>query len=108
LTSESKEQVAAVNASAAQTSSRCCLFFPFSFAEQTAFVDRESERATIGAAIDRAQTGIESVVMLAADPGWVRPGLEMKMMEYASRAGFRCVAGTVMKEMIRFFSVRES
>ena len=58
---------------------------PFSFAERTAFVDRESERSTIRAAIDRALSGHGSVVMLAGGPGVGKTRLAMEMAEYASR-----------------------
>jgi predicted ATPase len=66
---------------------------PFSFAEQTAFVGRESERNTIRAAIDRALTGNGSVVMVAGGPGVGKTRLAMAMTEYASRAGFRYLVG---------------
>ena len=66
---------------------------PFSFAERTAFVGRESERSTIRAAIDRALTGHGSVVMLAGGPGVGKTRLAMEMAEYASRVGFRYLVG---------------
>jgi hypothetical protein len=66
---------------------------PFSFAERTAFVGRESERSTIRAAIDRALSGHGSVVMLAGGPGVGKTRLAMDMAEYASRVGFRCLVG---------------
>ena len=66
---------------------------PFSFAERTAFVDRESERSTIRAAIDSALAGRGSVVMLAGGPGVGKTRLAMEMAEYASRVGFRCSVG---------------
>jgi AAA ATPase domain len=58
---------------------------PFSIAGRTAFVDRESERSTIRAAIDRALTGRGSVVMLAGGPGVGKTRLAMEMAEYAAR-----------------------
>jgi hypothetical protein len=66
---------------------------PFSFAERTAFVGRESELSTIRAAIDRALTGHGSVVMVAGGPGVGKTRLAMEMAEYASRAGFRYLVG---------------
>jgi hypothetical protein len=67
--------------------------FPFSFAERTAFVDRESERGTIRAAIYSALAGRGSVVMLAGGPGVGKTRLAMEMAEYASGIGFRCSVG---------------
>jgi hypothetical protein len=66
---------------------------PFSFAERTAFVGRESEQSTFRAAIDRALTGHGSVVMLAGGPGVGKSRLAMEMAEYASRVGFRYLVG---------------
>jgi tetratricopeptide (TPR) repeat protein len=66
---------------------------PFSVVERTAFVGRESERAAIHAAIDRALTGHGSVVVLAGGPGVGKTRLAMEMAEYASRVGFRCLVG---------------
>src|SRR5208283_6200033 len=66
---------------------------PFSFAERTAFVGRESERKTIHAALDRALSGHGSVVMLEGGPGVGKTRLAMEMAEYASRIGFRCSVG---------------
>jgi uncharacterized membrane protein len=66
---------------------------PFSFAERTAFMGRESERSTIRAAIDRAQRGHGSVVMLSGCPGVGKSRLAMEMAEYASRLGFRYLVG---------------
>jgi AAA ATPase-like protein len=76
-----------------QTSPAVLEVSPFSFAERTAFVDRESERSTIRTAIDRALTGHGSVVMLAGGPGVGKTRLAMEMAEYASRVGFRCAVG---------------
>jgi hypothetical protein len=66
---------------------------PFSFAERTAFVDRESERGTIRAVIDSALAGRGSVVMLAGGPGVGKTRLAREMAEYASSVGFRCSVG---------------
>ena len=66
---------------------------PFSLAERTAFVGRESEGSTIRAVIDRARTGHGSVVMLWDGPGVGKTRLAMEMAEYASRVGFRCSVG---------------
>jgi tetratricopeptide (TPR) repeat protein len=66
---------------------------PFSFAERTAFVGRESERGTIRAAIDRARAGHGSVVMLAGGAGVGKTRLAMEMAEYASSVGFRRLVG---------------
>jgi hypothetical protein len=76
-----------------QTSPAVLEISPFSFAGQTGFVGRESERSTIGIAIDRALTGHGSVVMLGGGPGVGKTRLAMEMAEYASRVGFRCLVG---------------
>jgi len=75
---------------------------PFSFAERTVFVGRESERSTIRAAIDRALSGHGSVVMLAGGPGVGKTRLAMEMAEYASRVGFRCLVGHCYERDERF------
>ena len=67
---------------------------PFSFAERTTFVGRETECGTIRAAIDRAlKTGRGSVVMLGGGPGVGKTRLAMEMAEDASRVGFKCSVG---------------
>jgi hypothetical protein len=66
---------------------------PFSLAERTAFVGRESERGAIRAAIDRALSGRGSLVMLGGGPGVGKTRLAKEMAEYASRVGFRCLVG---------------
>ena len=66
---------------------------PFSLAERTAFVGRESERSSIRAVIDRARTGHGSIVMLWDGPGVGKTRLAMEMAEYASRIGFRSCVG---------------
>src|SRR5580704_12802090 len=66
---------------------------PFSLAERSAFVGRETEGSTIRAVIDRARTGHGSVVMLWDGPGVGKSRLAMEMAEYASRIGFRCSVG---------------
>ncbi len=66
---------------------------PFSLAERTAFVGRESERGVIRAAIDRALEGHGSLIMLGGGPGVGKSRLAMEMGEYASRVGFRCLVG---------------
>ncbi len=66
---------------------------PFSLAERTAFVGRESEGSAIRAVIDRARAGHGSVVMLWDGPGVGKTRLAMEMAEYASRSGFRCSVG---------------
>src|ERR1700730_11288999 len=76
-----------------QTSPAVLEASPFSSAERTAFVGRESERSTIRAAIDRALTGHGSVVMLAGGPGVGKSRFAMEMAEYASRVGFRYLVG---------------
>jgi MoxR-like ATPase len=58
---------------------------PFSLAERTAFIGRESEGDTIRAVIDRALTGHGSIVMLWDGPGVGKSRLAMEMAEYASR-----------------------
>jgi tetratricopeptide (TPR) repeat protein len=66
---------------------------PFSLAERTAFVGRETERSVIRAAIDHALSGRGSLVMLGGGPGAGKTRLAMQMAEYASRVGFRCLVG---------------
>jgi tetratricopeptide (TPR) repeat protein len=66
---------------------------PFSIAERTAFVGRESEGNAIRATIDRARAGHGSIVMLWDGPGVGKSRLAMEMAEYASRTGFRCSVG---------------
>jgi predicted ATPase len=75
---------------------------PFSFAERTAFVGRESERSTIRAAIERALSGHGSVVMLAGGPGVGKTRVAMEMAGYASRVGFRCLVGHCYERDERF------
>jgi hypothetical protein len=89
----SSSEPAPARADHPQTSPAVLQVSPFSFAEQTAFVGRESERSTIRAAIDRALSGNGSVVMLAGGPGVGKTRLAMEMAEYASRAGFRYLVG---------------
>ncbi len=66
---------------------------PFSLAERTAFVGRETEGSAIRAVIDHALTGGGSVVMLWDGPGVGKSRLAMEMAGYASRVGFRCSVG---------------
>ena len=82
-----------LQASAAQTSPAVLEVSPFSFAERTAFVGRETERGAIRALIDRALKGQGSLVMLGGGPGVGKSRLAMEMAEYASSVGFRCAVG---------------
>src|SRR6202030_2642986 len=66
---------------------------PFSLAERTAFVGRETERSAIRAVIDRALGGLGSLVMLGGGPGVGKTRLAMEMAEYASRVGFHSSVG---------------
>jgi predicted ATPase len=66
---------------------------PFSLAERTPFVGRESEGRAIRRVIDRALTGQGSIVMLWDGPGVGKSRLAVEMAEYASRIGFRCSVG---------------
>ena len=66
---------------------------PFSLAERTPFVGRESEGSAIRAVIDSARSGHGSIVMLWDGPGVGKSRLAMEMAEYASRLGFRCSVG---------------
>ena len=66
---------------------------PFSLAERTAFVGRETEQRTIRAALDRALSGHGSLIMLAGGPGVGKTRLAMEMADYAWRVGFRCAIG---------------
>ena len=89
----SSAEPAPVRTDHARTSPAVLEISPFSFAERTAFVGRESERKTIRAALDRALSGHGSVVMLAGGPGVGKTRLAMEMAEYASRVGFRYLVG---------------
>ncbi len=66
---------------------------PFSLAERTAFVGRETERGVIRAAIDRALGGHGSLVMLGGGPGVGKTRLATEMAVYGSQVGFRCSVG---------------
>jgi tetratricopeptide (TPR) repeat protein len=66
---------------------------PYSLAERTAFVGRETELSAIRPTIDRALTGHGSMLMLFDGPGVGKTRLAMEMAEYASRKGFRCAVG---------------
>jgi len=66
---------------------------PFSLAERTAFVGRESERGAIRAIIDRALNGHGSLVMLRGEPGVGKTRLAIEMAEYAGGIGFRSLVG---------------
>jgi tetratricopeptide (TPR) repeat protein len=66
---------------------------PFSHAERTAFVGRETERAAIRTAIDRAMEGRGSLILLGGGPGVGKTRLATEMSEYASGRGFKCHAG---------------
>jgi tetratricopeptide (TPR) repeat protein len=66
---------------------------PFSVAERTAFVGRDTERAAIREAVDRALSGRGSVVMLGGGAGVGKSRLAMEMAQNAAHKGFRCFAG---------------
>src|SRR5262249_27127333 len=66
---------------------------PFSLAERTAFVGRETECGVMRALIDRALNGQGSVVLLGGGPGVGKSRLALEMMEYAARVGFQCLVG---------------
>ena len=66
---------------------------PFSLAERTAFVGRESEGTAIRALIDRARFGHGSIAMLWDGPGVGKTRLAREMGDYASSTGFRCSVG---------------
>ena len=66
---------------------------PFSLAERTPFVGRETEREAIRAVIDRALTGQGSLIMLWDGPGVGKTRLAMEMAEHASCKGFQCSVG---------------
>jgi tetratricopeptide (TPR) repeat protein len=84
---------ASVQASLSQTAPVVLQVSPFSLAERTEFVGRETERASIRAVIDHALNGHGAVVMLEGGPGAGKTRLAMEMAEYASRVGFRYVVG---------------
>jgi tetratricopeptide (TPR) repeat protein len=66
---------------------------PFSLAERTPFVGRETECHAIRGIIDRALAGQGSLVMIGGGPGVGKSRLAMEMGEYASSVEFRCVVG---------------
>jgi tetratricopeptide (TPR) repeat protein len=76
-----------------QTSAVVLEVSPFSLAERTAFVGRETEHHAIRAVIDRARSSHGALVMLGGGPGVGKSRLAMEMVEYASRVGFRCLVG---------------
>src|ERR1700687_2490853 len=84
---------ASARADRAQASAVVLEVSPFSLAERTAFVGRETELSTIRVAIDRALSGHGSLLMLAGGPGAGKTRLAMEMAEYASRVGFKCLVG---------------
>ena len=89
----SSSEPAPARADHPQTSPTVLEVSALSFAERTAFVGRESERSTIGAAIDRALSGNGSVVMVGGGPGVGKTRLAIEMAESASRVGFRYLVG---------------
>ncbi len=66
---------------------------PFSLAQRSAFVGRESEFGVIRAAIDHALGGHGSLIMLGGGPGVGKSRLAKEMADYAWRVGFRCTVG---------------
>jgi AAA ATPase domain len=66
---------------------------PFSTARRTPFVGRENESRAIRSAIDRAQAGSGSVIMLAGAPGMGKTRLAIEIAEYAARKRFACLLG---------------
>jgi tetratricopeptide (TPR) repeat protein len=84
---------ASARADRAQASAVVLEVSPFSLAERTAFVGRETELSTIRVAIDRALSGHGSLLMLAGGPGAGKTRLAMEMAEYASRVGFKYLVG---------------
>ena len=77
-----------------QTSPMVLEVSPFSLAERTAFVGRETERGAIRAR-HRSCAGAATArwSCSGADPGVGKTRLAMEMAEYASRVGFRCLVG---------------
>ncbi len=90
---DSRAQFTPAHTDDPQTSAGVLGVSPFSLAERTAFVGRESEGGAIRTAIDRARAGQGSIVMLFDGPGVGKTRLAMEMAEYASRTGFRCAIG---------------
>ena len=89
----SSGDAAAEHADHPQSSAPVLEVSPFSFAERTAFVGRETEGGAIRAVIDRALNGHGSLVMLGGGPGVGKTRLAMEMAEYASQVGFRRSVG---------------
>jgi tetratricopeptide (TPR) repeat protein len=75
---------------------------PFSLAERSALVGRESEGSAIRKVIDRARAGHGSIVMLWDGPGVGKSRLAMEMAEYASRVGFQYLVGHCYERHERF------
>jgi predicted ATPase len=66
---------------------------PFSLAERTAIVGRETERRAIRVIIDRARSGHGSLVMLGGEPGVGKTRLAMDIADYARSVSFRSFVG---------------
>jgi len=64
-----------------------------SFAEQTAFVGREAERAQIGAAVEEALAGSGALVMLAGGAGVGKTRLAIESAREASKKGALVLLG---------------
>jgi hypothetical protein len=66
---------------------------PFSLAERTAIVGRETERRAIRVIIDRARSGHGSLVMLGGEPGVGKTRLAMDIADCARSVSFRSFVG---------------
>jgi tetratricopeptide (TPR) repeat protein len=65
----------------------------FSTAKRTGFVGREHDFAALRAAVDTAQRGKGSLVMIAGGPGVGKTRLAVQIAEYAAHHGFACFLG---------------
>lgn len=74
-------------------SSDVTLLLALSFAERTAFVGRETERAQVAAAVDEALAGSGSVVMLAGGAGVGKSRLAVECARDAAKKGALVLLG---------------
>ena len=81
---------------------------PFSLAERTAFVGRETERSAIRAVIDRALSGHGSLSCSGADPAWARPAWRWRWRSTRRALASDASSGTATKETNLFPISRSS
>lgn len=64
-----------------------------SIAETTPFVSRAEEKAELSAAIDQAESGSGSLIMISGEPGVGKTRLVQEAAGYAGERGFLCLTG---------------